>query len=393
MRSGTAKRWLGRGLALARILPVGFVLVGFAIGGDADAQQGQPASTTIARSGYPRVLPDLRVAFQLEAPEADSVQIRLGGDTYDLTKSNDGVWTCTTAPQDPGFHYYSLVINGVSVADPASRSYYGTGRDASAIEIPEAGAGFYIVRDVPHGTVRLERYRSDVTGEWSTLYVYTPPGYDDDPDARYPVIYIQHGGGEDQTGWVRQGRTDVILDNLIADGRARPMLVVSASGNAPASRGAGGYNDEAMAVFAEHLFADVVPVVERRYRASTDPRDRAIAGLSMGGGQAFYTGLRHPERFGAVGVFSTGLFRGTGGPFDPEATIPGILTDPERFNRQLDLFYISVGEQDQRLESTRDLVETFRDNGLDVVFSTFPGDHEWQVWRKSLHDFAQRVFR
>jgi enterochelin esterase family protein len=171
------------------------------------------------------------------------------------------------------------------------------------------------------------------------------------------------------------------------------MLVVIANGNAAQARGVGGYNHESMAVFAEELFENVVPLVEGSYRVSMDREDRALAGLSMGGGQAFYTAMLHTDRIASVGIFSTGLFGGIAQSFDVEEAVPGLLTETERFNEALDVFYISVGEQDQRISATRDIVERFREAGLTVEFSTFPGGHEWQVWRKSLHDFAPRLFR
>ncbi|NJD09856.1 MAG: esterase [Gemmatimonadetes bacterium] len=366
----------------------------------------RPASTNIRADACPCIHSDLRVTLRVRAPEAQHVQVDVPGKRYDMVRDTGGIWTVTTDPQVPGFHYYSLVIDGVAVADPASQSFYGTGRMSSGIEIPEAGADFDAARDVPHGSIRAERYFSKFTGRWRRVNVYVPPGYDESGMRRYPVLYIQHGGGEDETGWAVQGHTDLILDNLIADGRAVPMLVVIGNGNvapaappaapagAPAARsGGGGYSDEAMQAFASELFENLVPFIERRYRAATEPKQRAIAGLSMGGGQAFFTGLRHTGRFGAVGVFSSGIFGGIGQPLDPEARIPGILSNPKPINDALDLFYISVGEQDPRFEPTKEMVARFRTSGLDVAFASFPGAHEWQVWRKSLNDFAPRIFK
>jgi enterochelin esterase-like enzyme len=362
----------------------------------AQPAEGTPAPSNVGQGGYPRILPDNRVVFQVRAPNAGRVQINLGR-LYDLQKDDSGVWTATTAPQDPGFHYYSLVIDGVSVADPASESYFGTGRVSSAIELPESGVDFYTVKDVPHGDLRSERYFSKVTTSWRRLFVYTPPGYDQNTDKKYPVLYIQHGGGEDETGWAVQGRTDIILDNLIAAGKARPMLVVMANGNLPSAGGArGGYSSAAMAGFADELLNNILPFVESHYRVQADAGHRALAGLSMGGGQAFYVGLGHKDRFGSVGLFSTGLFGGinnnAGRPFNAEEQMPGILTNAMSFNDSLKVFYISVGEQDPRLEPTKKAVEDFKAHGLKVEFASFHGGHEWQVWRKSLHDFAQRIF-
>lgn len=365
------------------------------------AQQtnGVPAPSNVGQSGFPRILPDNRVVFQVRAPNAGKVQINLGR-MYDMQKDESGVWTVTTSPQDPGFHYYSLVIDGVAVMDPASETYYGTGRMSSAIEIPEAGVDFYTVKDVPHGDLRSKRYFSKVTSSWRRLYVYTPPGYDKDTDKKFPVLYIQHGGGEDETGWATQGKTDIILDNLIAAGKAKPMLVVIANGNLPsAGGGRGGYSRDGMAGYANELLNNIVPFIESNYRTLTNADNRALSGLSMGGGQAFIVGLENKNKFGNIGVFSSGIFGGIGrggaasAAFNAEEQVPGLLTNANSFNDALKVFYISVGEQDPRLEFTKKAVADFKSHGLNVEFASFPGGHEWQVWRKSLHDFAQRIFK
>lgn len=358
----------------------------------------QPAPTNIRPEACPCLYPDGRVMFRVEAPDAGKVQVDLVGTVYDMRKDEKGIWTVTTDPQEPGFHYYSLVIDGFKVADPASESFYGMGRMASGIDIPEAGVDFYTLKDVPQGDIRSKNYFSKTTGTWRNVNIYTPPGYDQNPGKKYPVLYIQHGGGEDERGWVVQGKINMILDNLMAEGKAVPMIVVIPNGNAtkPGVH-ARGYNDEAMAVFKEELFENVIPFIENNYRVKSGAEHRALAGLSMGGGQTFYTGLRHPDMFAALGIFSTGLFGGIGQPsettFDPEAVVPGILTNPQSFNDKLKVLYISVGEQDQRIDATKKLIETFRSKGLNVVFASFPGGHEWQVWRKSLHDFAQKLFQ
>ncbi len=359
-----------------------------------NAPEGVPASTNITNAKYPRILPDNRVVFQITAPQAKNVQIDLGK-VYDMQKDDKGVWTVITDPQVPGFHYYSLVIDGVKVSDPASESFYGTGRMSSAIDIPEEGTDFYTVKNVPHGEISNKVYFSKTTQTWRYMNVYTPPNYTR-TNEQYPVLYIQHGGGEDERGWAVQGKTDIILDNLIAEGKAKPMIVVIPNGNvSKPGVAAGGYNDEAMAAFKEEIVGSIIPFVESNYRVKTGAANRAISGLSMGGGQAFYTGLRNTDIFGNVGVFSTGLFGGIQqqSAFDAEKVIPGILSKPESFNSRLKVFYMSVGEQDPRIEPTKKQVQTFRSSGLKVEFASFPGAHEWQVWRKSLHDFAQRIFK
>jgi len=353
-----------------------------------------PAITNVAGVEYPQIQSDLSVVFKVKAPDAQKVQIDLGK-LYDMTKYEQGVWNVTTAPQVPGFHYYSLVIDGVKVADPASESFYGMGRMASAIEIPEKGIDFYEIKDVPHGTISSKYYFSKVTNSWRHLFVYTPPGYEANPNVKYPVIYIQHGGGEDERGWAQQGKTDIILDNLIAESKAKPMIVVIANGNV--SAGGGGYSSTAMACFKKEMTENIVPFIDKSYRTLANAKNRAICGLSMGGGQSFYVGLQSLDVFGSVGIFSSGIFGGirnpSGNTFDAEKEIPGLLSRSGEFNKKLDLFYISCGEQDMRIEHTKKAVETMKQRGLEVEFNSFPGDHEWQVWRKSLHDFASRVFK
>ena len=368
----------------------------FLFSGGANAQQsvvGKPAVTNINPDGFPRILDNLSVVFKIKAPDAKKMQIDLGK-LYDMTKDDQGFWTVTTAPQVPGFHYYSLVIDGVKVVDPASETFYGMGRMSSAIDIPEKGVDFYEVKAVPHGALSSKYYFSKVTNSWRRLFVYTPAGYDINAKVKYPVIYIQHGGGEDERGWAVQGKTDIILDNLIAEGKAKPMIVVISNGNVSTS---GGYTSSAMAAFKEEITNNIVPFIDKNYRTLTGVKNRALCGLSMGGGQAFYAGLGSLDCFATVGVFSSGIFGGianpTGKVFDADKEIPGLLSKAQQFNQKLKLFYISVGEQDPRFEFTQKEVKKFQNNGLKVQFASFPGDHEWQVWRKSLYDFASRVFK
>ncbi len=322
-----------------------------------------PAPTNNNANQCPCILPDNSVVFQVRAPQADKVQINLGK-MYDMEKDANGIWSVQTDPQVPGFHYYSLVIDDVSVADPASQSFYGTGKMSSAIDIPEKGADFYEIKDVPHGAMSSKYYYSNYTKSWRRLFVYTPPGYNENTKEKYPVIYIQHGGGEDETGWAVQGKTDIILDNLIAEGKAKPMIVVIPNGNvrAPGGGGGGGYSSAGMAPFKEELTKNIIPFIDSNFRTKADAKDRALCGLSMGGGQAFYVGLESPDYFSSVGVFSTGLFGGIRGSsnFDAEKEIPGLLSQSDKFNKQLDLFYISVGEQDPRIEFTKKAVDSMK---------------------------------
>ena len=353
--------------------------------------------TNINAAGFPKILADNSVVFKVRAPQAERVQIDLGG-RNDGVKDANGTWTIVTKPLLPGYHYYSLIVDGVSVADPASESYFGTSRMASAIDIPEPGMDLFETQDVPHGQVREMTYWSKDAEAWRPVFVYTPADYEKGKK-KYPVVYIHHGGGEDHRGWIQQGRTATILDNLIARGEAVPMIVVSVNSNIPRKPGApasqGGYSWEGMQPYRSELIGSIIPFIESNFRVKTDAKHRAMCGLSMGGGQSFFIGLRCPETFANVGIFSTGVFGGIQGSsdFDLEANIPGMLTAPDKFNSGLDCFFISCGEQDPRIEYTRAIVEKMRAAGVDVEFRSFPGDHEWQPWRKSLAAFASMLFK
>lgn len=352
--------------------------------------------TNINPNGYPRLLADNSVAFRLRAPEAKNVQIDLCGKKYDMNRSEDGWWSVTSQPQVPGFHYYSLVVDGVSTADPASESFYGCSRWSSAIEIPEKGCDVFETQQVAHGRVSELRYFSAYTESWRPVLVYTPASYDKDIDKVYPVVYIHHGGGEDHRGWVEQGRMANIMDNLIAQGKAKEMVVVCVNSNVPAKAGSrGGYSWEGMQSYKMELTENIMPFIEKNFRVGKDAKHRAICGLSMGGGQSFYIGLRMPELFANVALFSTGIFGGIAGSsnFDPEKEIPGMYSNTTGFNKNLDTFFISCGEQDPRINFTRTIVSQMQVKGVKVRFASYPGDHEWQVWRKSFNEYAQMLFK
>ena len=352
--------------------------------------------TNVNRESYPRVLADGSVMFRVVAPQAQQVQIDLCGTKYDMQKADGGVWTVTTKPQVPGFHYYFLIVDGVSVADPASQTFFGCSRWSSAIEIKETGMDDFEVQNVAHGEVRTVYYYSKVDEEWRPLMIYTPANYNV-VEADLPVVYIQHGGGEDHRGWMEQGRVAQIMDNLIAKQKAIPMVVVSSNSNVRSRNGGfgGGYSWEGMQAFRNEMLENIIPFVEKNYKVRKDRKGRAMCGLSMGGGQSFYIGLRDPEVFANVGVFSTGMFGGIRGAsnFDLEKEVPGILTDTDTFNKNFDVFFMTCGEQDPRIDYTRNIVKQMRDKSVEVRFNSYPGDHEWQVWRKSFHEFAQYLFK
>lgn len=314
----------------------------------------------------------------------------------------------TTPPVVPGFHYYWLLVDGAMANDPSSETFFGYGRPTSGVEVPEPGVGFYAVRDVPHGEVRAHWYRSRVTGAWRRAFVYTPPRYDAEPTRRYPVLYLQHGAGEDARGWSTQGRVNFILDNLIAAGQATPMIVVMDQGYAarlgdpaPTRPGADpppGALFGPGTAFEDVLLRDIVPMADSAFRTLALREDRALAGLSMGGAQALQIGLTHLDTFASIGAFSGAGFtpRGAGiARTDVGQAYGGVLTAAASFNPRVRLLYISAGTAEPQFH---DAAASFHDalsrNGIRHVYAESPGTaHEWQTWRRALHDFAPRLFR
>jgi enterochelin esterase-like enzyme len=366
---------------------------------DKKTDDSQPASTNVNNSAYPRIHSDLRVTLQLKAPEAKKVTVGgnfgLGkGEPWEMQRGEDGVWSVTLPPVIPGFHYYTFSVDGVKMNDPASETFFGTGRPTSGIEIPEKGVDFYHAKDVPHGEVRTRWYNSKVTGQARRVLVYTPPGYDADLKKRYPVLYLQHGSGEDETGWTRQGHANFILDNLIAAGTAKPMIIVMEKGYAtragaapePGGKGKGG------GAFEEVVLKDLVPMIDATYRTIADREHRAIAGLSMGGGQAMQIGLTHLDTFSAVGSFSGA------GRADPKTGYGGVFADAAAFDKKVSVLYLHSGtvSMDANIhKSAEGLCSALQEAGIkNVVFRDAKGfAHEWQTWRYALHDFAPRLFQ
>ena len=348
-------------------------------------------STNINRE-YPRILPDNSVVFRVRTTDASDWKVSLDRDCK-FQKQDDGTWLAHTKPLVEGFHYYWFTVDGVEFSDPASRSYFGCGRMTSAIDIPEQDCTFYDYKDVPHGEVHQLEYYSPVRQSIIPVWVYTPEGYAQGNES-YPVLYLQHGGGEDHTGWVNQGKTNYILDNLISEGKAKKMIIVMTFGQISIPGASFGYSIEGMKPFEKEMTETLIPFIEKNFRVKPGKANRAMAGLSMGGGQTFFVGLQHTELFAHLGVFSTGVFGGIreSAGFDAEKAMPGLISNKEMYNKELTTFYISVGTDDPRITPTTKAVETMRAQGLDITFNTFPGDHEWQVWRKSLHDFVQKIF-
>lgn len=344
---------------------------------------GKRSTLNIRGVEYPRVMPDNRVAFKITAPEAKTVQINLGK-KYDMERNDKGEWRCTTEPLGPGFHYYFLIIDGVSVADPASETFYGCSMKSSGIEIPypEGVSQFYLA-DVPHGDIRIKRYFSKTANDWRRMFIYTPPGYDDGNKA-YPVLYLMHGGGEDERGWSNQGLTDIIMDNLIAKGEALPMIIAMLDGNI------GDFNSE--------LFNDCIPFVESNLRVKTDKKYRALAGLSMGGIQTLNTCIARPEMFSYIGVFSSGWWANPPKGFmtnsETEKYYKMLQENKDVYNNGFKQFWISMGgEEDIAYNNCRIMMKRFDEIGIKYTYYETPGGHTWPVWRESLYRFAPLLFK
>lgn len=358
---------------------------------------GVPAPTNIPGLKYPQILPDNRVMFRVKAPDAQNVKIDLLK-KYDMVKDTGGYWILTTDPIVLGFHYYSLIIDGVPVVDPSSQTFYGMGRMASGIDIPDPDGDYYTIKNVPHGQVRITNYYSAITGAWRRAYVYTPPGYDNSFSKKYPVLYLQHGAGEDETGWSTQGKMNFIMDNLIASQKAVPMIVVMDRGyatdpskpvnNTPGMRGMSGN------VFPEVLVKEIIPMTEKNFRVIADRDHRAMAGLSMGGFQTFQTTMTNLDKFAYVGGFSGASF------LQPDADITkmydGVWANATAFNKKVKVLYVSVGtaEPQRMITGIKAFHEALNKAGIKHVYYESPGTaHEWQSWRRSLNQFASLIFK
>ncbi|MDZ7346380.1 MAG: alpha/beta hydrolase-fold protein [candidate division KSB1 bacterium] len=357
--------------------------------------EGVPLSTNIRGAEFPRILPDNRVMFRIKAPEARSVQVDLLK-KYDMQKNDDGVWEVTTEPIVEGFHYYSLIIDGVAVCDPASQTFFGMGRWASGIEIPEKDGAYSLPQDVPHGQIRQIRYYSKITREWRRAFVYTPPDYDQNLERRYPVLYLLHGGGEDETGWPNQGRVDCILDNLIAAGDAVPMLIVMDRGYAdtPGAPRSSGMRFMQNTALVDVFMKEIIPMIDREFRTLTDREHRAMAGLSMGGFQTFQITLTNLDHFAYIGGFSGAGFLMPGA--DITEMYNGVWKDVDAFNKRVKLLFLSIGtdEPERMYQSVNNFHKELERIGVKHIYYESPGTaHEWLTWRRSLYRFASLLFK
>ena len=364
----------------------------------------KPSALNQPGKQYPEVNSQARVRTTLKAPNAQSVLLDIGGVRYPMTKGDDGVWTGFSNAQDEGFHYYQLNVDGVSLPDPGTVMFYGASRWGSGVEVPAHDADFYAMKNVPHGQLREVHFFSEVAKNTIECYVYTPPDYEKG-SKRYPVLYLQHGAGEDDHGWGAQGHAGLIMDNLIADGKAKPFLIVMSNsylvtggagpgrggppggGRGPAPAGAPGGPGRGRGFvmtdtpFEHALIEEIIPFVDANFRTLADQPHRAMAGLSMGGAYTHGITLAHLDKFAYIGMFSGG------------SIAESEIKDMADFKKKVKLVFASYGSRENSATAKTN-TEELKKAGINAVFYESPlTAHEWLSWRRSLHEFAPLLFQ
>ena len=352
------------------------------------------AETTVPGNEFPKVDKEHRAYFRVVAPDAHRVQVDICGKKYDMRRDQQGVWCAVTDPLVVGFHYYFINIGGMNVIDPATETFFGCNRQAGGIEIPEGSEGDYYrpQQGIAHGQVRSIYYYAKATEEWRHALVYTPAEYEKGKK-RYPVLYLQHGMGEDETGWSKQGRMQHIMDNLIASGEAVPMIVVMESGDIKAPF-KGGDNRQGFSQYGASFYKvmtnDLITTIDSKFRTLRDRDHRAMAGLSWGGHQTFDVVLSHMDLFAWMGAFSGAIFG-----LDVKTAYNGIFTRPDEFNRKIHyLFLMSGTEGMDKMFGTKKLVDELNNQGIHAHYYESTGtDHEWLTWRRGLRQFVPHLFK
>jgi len=354
----------------------------------------KPSALNQKGKEYPAVNSQGRIRVRVVAPDAQSVAFDIGAVKYPLTKGADGAWVGTSIPQDEGFHYYQIVIDGAQVPDPNSLYFYGSSRWGSGVEVPARDEDLYALKNVPHGQLRETPFYSKRSDAVLRCFVYTPPDYEKNPLKRYPVLYLQHGGGE-ETGWGSQGKTALIMDNLIAAGKAKPFLIVMASSYVPGAQmspprapapagsptGPGGPPRFNFSAFERVLVDELIPFVDANFRTQGDQRHRAMAGLLLGGMQTKQITLANLDKFSHIGIFSGGSI----GPSD--------VTDISLFKKNVKVVFVSYGSRERGAPGKAN-VEALQQSGIKSVFYESPETaHEWLSWRRSLYQFAPLLFQ
>jgi enterochelin esterase-like enzyme len=387
------------------------LLIVVSISGICLAQTGQnlivPTTVDTAHSSpynlygakFPRIESDSRVTFRFKAPNAQKVQVSIVNVPFDMIKGEDGVWSYTSEPQDKGYHNYWMIVDGAVVVDPATNAFIGYSHMCNGFEIPDPDGGFYELKDVPHGKVQIENYYSKTINSWRHIFVYTPPEYEANTSTHYPVLYLQHGGGEDERVWIEMGRTNVILDNLIAEGKVKPFIVVmetsaafkpgetypqppapapAAQGQtqtAPTTRPRMNFNFN---TYKEVMLNDMIPYIDNHFRTLPDANNRAMAGLSMGTFVTRVVALSNLDKFSYIGIFSGGI------------VAPADILDKSKVK----LVFMSYGSRERGSDGLKAATDALQQAGINAVSYVSPlTAHEWQSWRRSLREFAPLLFR
>ena len=357
----------------------------------------KPASTNQQGKQYPMVNGEGRVRASILAPQALKVQLDIGGKKYDLIKDEKGLWTGESLPQDEGFHYYQLNIDGASVPDPGSLYFYGAGRWGSGIEIPAGDKDFYALKDVPHGLLSENIYFSKLTNAWRRCFVYTPADYNTKTSQRFPVLYLQHGSFEDETGWPSQGKANLILDNLIAGGKAVPMIIVMDNGyaNKP-NENPSANNGRPFSVFEDVMIQEIIPMIDAKFRTKADREHRAIAGLSMGANQTMRIIINNLDKFAYIGGFSGTPNYPSAELIDPVTFLDGKFKDGAAINKQLKVLWLGLGTKESN--PFPGSIGAFRamltKQGIKHIYYESTGTaHEWLTWRRSLQQYAGLIFK
>jgi enterochelin esterase-like enzyme len=360
----------------------------------------KPASTNTFLSQYPAVNAQTRKAmFKVFAPNAQIVQVDLCNKKYSMTKDEKGFWTCTSDPQVVGFHYYSILIDSVAVMDRNSEAYFGSNWESSGIEIPEGPEGDYyrFNKSIPHGQIHSINYWSNINGLERHINVYVPAEYEQNPDKKYPVLYLVHGWGEDENGWSVQGHLANIMDGLINSSKAVPMIIVMPSGDIKTNSDVRTASGDVTEIYAK----DLIPFIDKTFRTYTDREHRAMAGLSRGGFQTTQTVFTNMDKFAWMGTFSgffMGMRMGGNNAAQPdmktliETSFNGIFKDADAFNKKMNLLFISTGTEER---TPKEAVEALKNHGIkNIIYHESQSTaHEWLTWRRALNEFAPRLFK
>lgn len=341
----------------------------------------------------PEVFPNQTVTFRISAKDADTVKLVLPdiNITRLMEKDNTGLWSITVGPLEPDIYVYNFMVNGSHTVDPINPNIKrGRGPTTSLVEIPGKQPMYFSEQAVPHGTVHIHRYNSKITGTTRGLYIYTPPGYTKRSKNKYPVLYLLHGMGDTENGWIEIGQANLIADNLLAASKITPMIIVMPLGHASfqGSTSSTSMSSQKPNAFEQDLLTEIIPLVEKTYNVSTDRKDRAISGLSMGGGQTISIGFSNMDKFAYILPLSAAARN-----VDQDPVLLKLLSDPAKINKELKLLWIGCGTEDGLFASAKSFSELLDKKGINHTFYPTPGGHTWLVWRLFLYEFLPFLFK